>query len=67
MTKEDIQNGFDLDDTVINAALKLLKKQFPAIDGLQSTLLGQNLSFDALKAPTHAVQILNTGICSICY
>lgn len=37
--KERILNGEELDDMIINFAQKLLKKQFPHIDGLQNTVL----------------------------
>jgi hypothetical protein len=36
-----------LNDTHMDAANKLLKESFPAIDGLQNPVLQQNMSFDA--------------------
>ena len=36
-----------LNDTHMDAANKLLKESFPAVDGLQNPVLQQNMSFDA--------------------
>ena len=34
-----------LNDKIVNACQKLLKTEHPHVDGLQSTLLGENLGF----------------------
>ena len=47
-----------LDDNVINAAQKLIKKKFPLVDGLQDTLLAQT-SFS--RCTSEGVQIHHTG------
>ena len=41
----NLKNGGWLDDQHIQLAQDLLREQFPTIDGLQSTLLGQNDGF----------------------
>lgn len=40
-----LENGEMLNDTHITVANQLLRKQFPDIRGLQSSLLGESLSF----------------------
>ena len=47
-----------LDDNVINAAQKLIKKKFPLVDGIQDTLLAQT-SFN--QCTSEGVQIHHTG------
>ena len=37
----------ELNDTHMDAANKLLKESFPAVDGLQNPVLQQNMLFDA--------------------
>ena len=54
-----IKSGRMLSDTHIDAANKMLQKQFPETRGLQSPLLGQNLSFPVTEPPF--VQILHVG------
>ena len=41
----NLKNGGWLDDQHIQLAQDLLREQFPTIDGLQSTLLGQTHGF----------------------
>ena len=48
-----------LDDSIINAAQKLLKKANPAMPGLQDVTCGLTMSFDV--EPGEFVQILHTG------
>uniref|UniRef100_A0A1X7TFH0 Uncharacterized protein n=1 Tax=Amphimedon queenslandica TaxID=400682 RepID=A0A1X7TFH0_AMPQE len=57
-----IVQGFMLQDTVINAAQSILKKQFPFKGGFQSTLNGQRQGklFDTLPFDSHSIQILHT-------
>ncbi|XP_019861172.1 PREDICTED: uncharacterized protein LOC109589556 [Amphimedon queenslandica] len=58
-----IVQGFMLQDTIINAAQSILKKQFPFKGGFQSTLNGQRQRklFDTLPFDSHSIQILHTG------
>ena len=44
-----------LDDDIINFAQKLLKKQFPSINGLQNTLLQAKKQVDSKKSQQHQV------------
>ena len=62
-----IVQGFMLQDSIINAAQGILKKQFPFKGGFQSTLNGQRRRklFDTLPFDSHSIQILHTGIVSI--
>jgi hypothetical protein len=46
-------------DGIVNAAQSLLKKQFPAVPGLQSVSLGLVMSFDIQEG--EFIQILHTG------
>ena len=48
-----------LTDRHISAANQLLASQFPDVRGLQSTVLGQSLSFEATEPPF--IQILHVG------
>ena len=48
--KEVILRGDQLDDTVINFAQKLLKKQFPNINGLHNPLLQTKKQVDGEKS-----------------
>lgn len=43
-----IENGNFLNDRHMHAVQKLLRKQFPGLDGLQSTLLCQNGDFETV-------------------
>ena len=52
-----LQNGEMLNDTHIDVANQMLRKQFPEVRGLQSPLLGQSLSF-AVTEPLF-VQVLH--------
>ena len=54
-----IKSGRMLSDSHIDAANKMLRKQFPETRGLESPLLGQNLSFPVTEPPF--VQILHVG------
>ena len=49
-----------LTDEIINAGQNLLEKSYPAMGGLQNTVLGETLSFDICHG--NFVQILNVGI-----
>ncbi|XP_028408117.1 uncharacterized protein LOC114530708 [Dendronephthya gigantea] len=49
-----------LNDRIINAAQKLIKKKFPLVGGLQDPLLSQ-LSFN--RCTSEGIQIHNTGKC----
>ena len=44
-----IKEGKWLGDIHINAALKMIKSQFPSLAGLYDSLLGQNLSYPVTK------------------
>ena len=46
-------------DDVINAGIKLLEMSYPAMGGLQSTVLGETLSFNVCRG--NFVQILNVA------
>ena len=59
--KHRLQNGDDLDDTLMNAAQSLLQKQCMDIGGFQNTLLGQKLQFGAVDPKRKAVQLIHTG------
>ena len=59
--KHRLQNGDDLDDTLMNAAQSLLQKQCIDFGGFQNTLLGQKLQFGAVDPKRKAVQLLHTG------
>ena len=48
-----------LKDSHMTTANQLLKQQFPSIRGLQSTLLGQDISFQPMDTP--CTQILHVG------
>ena len=56
-----LEDGEDLNDTIINAAQTLLKRQYPTMGGFQNTLLGQHLQFKMQDAGVQSVQILHTG------
>ena len=45
--KTKILNGSELDDAIMNFAQRLLKKQFPDVNGLQNTLLQAKKQVDA--------------------
>jgi len=55
--KEMILRGNQLDDTVISFAQKLLKKQFPNINGLQNPLLQNKKQMDGEK--TQRLQVVH--------
>ena len=57
--KEKISNGEMLDDLVINSVQVLLKKQFPDLLGLQSTLL-QSGKQQGMKENHNQVQIIHS-------
>ena len=57
--KKIIESGDWLNDRIINAGQRLLRRQFPEWEGFQDTLLGQNLTFAVCKKMF--VQILNVG------
>ena len=46
-SKRAILDTTELNDTHMDAANKLLKNSFPAVDGLQNPVLQQNMLFDA--------------------
>ena len=52
-----LENGEMLNDTHIDVANQMLRKQFPDVKGLQSPLLGQSLSFAVTEPPF--VQVLH--------
>ncbi len=54
-----LRDGKMLQDRHIDAACTLLRKQFPDVRGLQTPLLGQNLSFNPTEPPF--VQIFHVG------
>ena len=56
-----ILNGEILNDEHIFAAQKLLKKQFPMIQGFQDTVLAQTKSFKSF--PCNSIVIHHTGNC----
>ena len=55
--RNNLVNGGELSDRIINAAYAVLKKQFPDIGGLQSTLLQQKNC--KLTNSVDAVQIIH--------
>ena len=57
--KQWILKGGWLTDEIINAGQKHLEKSYPAMGGLQNTVLGETLSFDICDGKF--VQILNVG------
>ena len=57
-----LEEGKDLNDTIINAAQTLLKTYYPNIGGFQNTLLGQRLQFKEQDPGVQSVQILHTGL-----
>ena len=57
--KAIIKNGDWLTDRIIGAAQMLLKKQYQDMQGLQSTLNGDTLTFDVCKGAF--LQVLNVG------
>ncbi len=57
--KAIIKNGDWLTDKIIDAAQMLLKKQYQDMQGLQSTLNGDTLTFNVCKGAF--VQVLNVG------
>ena len=57
--KDDLENGRELSDAVIDAAQTLLKHCYTNISGFQSPLLGRVLQFE--PASHNAVQIHHTG------
>ena len=54
---QNLNSTMWLDDTLINLGQNMLLKQHPQINGLQSTLLGQNFGFSPM--PFEFVQILH--------
>ena len=54
-----LQNGEMLNDTHIDVANQMLRKQFPEVRGLQSPLLGQSLSFAVTEPPFLHVDTLH--------
>jgi hypothetical protein len=59
--KEILEANTDLTDNIINAAHAILRKQYPHIQGLQDTILGQKLQFTSVASNQTSVQILHTG------
>ncbi|XP_047140784.1 uncharacterized protein LOC124815932 [Hydra vulgaris] len=57
---EAIGSNEMLTDNIINAAQKMLLRQYPNAKGLQDPILGQNLSFSILK-DEEFVQVLHDG------
>ena len=55
-----ISNKRMLNDNVINAVQKMLHTQYPDIDGLQDTILGQTLNYEIYRSKPF-VQILHDG------
>lgn len=56
-------NGLHISDHIVNASQLLIKEQFQ-VNGLQNTLLGENLSFKPVSvsnSDASVVQILHTG------
>lgn len=60
--RDAITFGMELDDAVINAAQTLLKEQFPGMTGLQNTLYGSRLGFEALSVSSNSVQVIHDGM-----
>lgn len=60
--RDDLLNGLELSDAVINASQCIMKRQFSHIQGFQSTLLSQNLKFKPFSRGIGSVQILNAGM-----
>lgn len=56
---DTVRKGGMLTDSHMTAAMTVLKKQCPLIDGLQETMLGSKLQFDIPRQ--HFVQVLHTG------
>lgn len=54
--KDAIENNEMLNDEHIQAAHNLMKKQFPQLGGLQSTLLCQNKGFSSATKSHGALQ-----------
>jgi len=57
---KQISDGKPLYDEHISFAKKLLKQQFPTLDGLQSPLLSQNNGFSPVQ--DESIQIHHTGM-----
>ena len=57
--KECLSRGKWLTDSLINAVQSLLRNQYPHIGGLQSTSLGETLSFETQRK--EFAQVLNIG------
>ena len=51
-------NGSDLNDSIINAAQRLLKSQFSEIEGFQNTILAHNLKFKPTSSRTLSITIM---------
>ena len=54
----NLKNGGWLDDQHIQLAQELLREQFPTIDGLQSSLLGQTDGFIPVQTEGIGLSIL---------
>ena len=54
-----VMSGRMLNDGLIDAASKMLRKQFPDVRGLQSPVIGESLSFRVTEPPF--VQMLHVG------
>ena len=61
--KDAIENNEMLNDEHIQAAHNLMKKQFPQLGGLQSTLLCQNKGLSAIKIMEHYIKVSIWHIC----
>ena len=56
-----LAKGMDVTDNVINAAQKILRRQYAEITGFQDTILGPKLLFKEVPMTQKSVQILHTG------
>ena len=62
-----LNSGSELTEKIINAAHKILTRQFPHIRGfLQSTTHAHYLNFQQISDAVDSVQILLTGRCLCC-
>ena len=67
--RQSLQPGVDLTGNVINAAQRVLKRQF-RVDGFQNTTLADSLKFSVVSPYKLCVQVLHTGVYSLygrCY
>ena len=59
--KEILLGSEELNDNIINAAQKIMEKQFVHFVGFQNSILGTNLQFKQVSRHARSIQILHTG------